>query len=535
MDFIHDFDSIYLALCAHIRRLSTRADPGVVLSWVQLAANFAWRYHTGRFADGRLENIALDVGRELDRASSLQMGDDTFDIPEIVRSTGRQVLHVATHVQSIGGHTRLFLNWMANDPESRHFVVLINQHQTIPYWVYETVSRTGGGVIVLPPNASLLLKAKWLREIGRSVDIIILHHHNDVVPVAAFAAPCPPVAIMDQADHVFWLGSSIADTIIEHRVFGEAVSRERRFPRHLSFLPIPLNPVPPGVSRAEARKRLDIPDAQVMLLSMGRVPKYRPMANRDFFQTSLSILERNPGAHLYLIGVAWDQKTRYLRKARHERLHLLGVIEDPTLYEIAADIYLEGFPATSCTAMLEASALGVCPVPQFAPLADGMFFEDIAWTGMLDHLATEEEYIEEVSALIRNRDERIEIGRQVAEKVRKHHIGRRWHDYLQAIYGYLGNTVHNPGPIPVSNCVETATDRILSTIRITDRRPPDALLREARKDLSREALHRARHCMNRHQYGVATRDIALALRMNPLRVWELFRPSIRRWRKGIGR
>ena len=62
-----------------------------------------------------------------------------------------------------------------------------------------------------------------------------------MAPVLAFADKrCPPVALLNHADHIFWLGSTISDLIINQRDIGKVLSEERRFARHNTVLPIPL-------------------------------------------------------------------------------------------------------------------------------------------------------------------------------------------------------------------------------------------------------------------------------------------------------
>src|SRR5262249_7376180 len=146
-----------------------------------------------------------------------------------------------------------------------------------PPWLREAVAKNGGRVVVLPPSG-LLAKALWLRAVvQQDVDMVIIHHHpDDVVPVVAFATDrCPPVAILNQAHHVCWLGPSIADAVIEIWPTGRPVSQARRFVKHSLFLPIPLS-APARVSRSEARKALCMPDGHVAMLSIGSAFKYTP-------------------------------------------------------------------------------------------------------------------------------------------------------------------------------------------------------------------------------------------------------------------
>jgi hypothetical protein len=460
------FDAIYKDLVNHIDKFDFEEDAEIVLKWIGFTADFAQNSHTGRFADGRIENIALEIGRKLDYLISKENdGNEIPNIPHFSKLSKRHVLHIATTVCKTGGHTRLINNWMRNDVDSIHSLVLINQITDLPDWLVQIVQRNGGNLIILPPSTPLLLKAKALRQVSRSnVDMIILHHHpNDVVPIVAFAIEeLPPVAIMNHGDHVFWLGSTVADVIIDFRDYGKKLSEKRRFAKETLFLPIPLNDNKPALNRAEARKRLNIPDRVVMLLSIGASYKYYPMNDHNFFETSVKLLEQNKDAHLYVIGVDSDENREFLRKVKHKRLHLLGTIEDTVLYQIASDLYLDGFPYGGGTTILEASFFGICPILQFAPIASYMYLEDISLQDTIHCAENKNEYIKQVNDLIRSSDKRESIGKEVRNKVLLHHTGHEWQNYLDKIYIFLYKVGHQPGTIPNSSKYLAEHDSVLS-------------------------------------------------------------------------
>ena len=460
------FDAIYKDLVNHIHKFDFEKDAEIVLKWIGFTADFAQNSHTGRFADGRIENIALEIGRKLDYLISKENDDNKIsNMPHFSKLSQRHVLHIATTVYKTGGHTRLINNWMRNDVDSIHSLLLINQITDLPDWLVQIVQRNGGNLIILPPRTPLLLKAKALRQVSRSnVDMIILHHHpSDVVPIVAFAKEeLPPVAIMNHGDHLFWLGSTIADAIIDFRDYGKKLSEKRRFAKETLFLPIPLNANEPALTRSEARKRLNIPDRIVMLLSIGASYKYYPLNDHDFFETSVKLLEQNQDAHLYVIGVDYDENIEFLRKVKHKRLHLLGIIEDTVLYHIASDLYLDGFPYGGGTTILEASFLGVCPILQFAPLASYMYLEDISLRDTIHCAVNKNEYVQQVNDLIRSSDKRESIGEEVRNKVLLNHTGNGWQNYLDKIYFFLYKVRHRPGAIPNSPKYLTEHDSVLS-------------------------------------------------------------------------
>jgi hypothetical protein len=464
--FLGECCRIYDRFVEELDALEKRGDVDSLLSYIQMAAKFAWLLPTGRYADGRIENRALRIGRAT--KDFIKETPASFSLNLSTGETRRKVLHVATSVHSVGGHTKLIANWIDRDPDSCHSLVITGgsssqREDRVPHWLRGAVAKNGGRVVVLPPGG-LSSKALWLRAVAQQdVDMVIMHHHpDDVVPVAAFATDrCPPVAILNQAHHVYWLGPSIADAVIEIWPSGRPLSQTRRFIKHSLFLPIPLG-VPPQVSRSEARKALQIPDDQVAMLSIGSAFKYTPTDTHNFYKVVVKLLEQHPQAHLYLVGVTWGDCGEHLGHRRHDRLHLLGVIEDPSLHRAAADLYLEGFPLCSETALLESTLLGACPVLSPAPGSRLLTCVDVALEGVVQNPPDEDRYIEHVSYLIRNHTERERTAAQARGNIASFHCGPGWKRALQSVYGFLERARHRPDFVPNATFLETEDDVRLS-------------------------------------------------------------------------
>ncbi|MEP6569273.1 MAG: glycosyltransferase family 4 protein [Acidobacteriota bacterium] len=471
-EFLTTSASIYERLTDRVLSLHRGGHGEQALKWIQLTANFAWLFHPARFADGKIENIALEIGRELE---SPQQRSADISTNESDHSDQRRVLHVATGISGIGGHTRLISNWMENDGASRHSLLLVSQRDPVPEWVRLAAEASGGTITSLPNDLPLLEKAVRLRALARAqADIVVLHQHpDDVVPVVAFAAEGgPPVVIMNHADHVFWLGSSVADVVANVREFGKRLCEERRFARHSMLLPIPLGAVPPNAARSETRSRLGFGESEVVMLSVGSSYKYTPTKTHHFFRTVRKTLERNKRAHLYLVGVAESEDLKHVKEFRHERLHLLGVVPDPTPYYQAADLYLEGFPYGSMTALLEAIMTGVCPVLMYKPIPQADMSEDVGLQEIVKGAGSEQEYVEQVSALIADEDSRKKLSEQVAAKVISSHRGEIWREYLQRIYEQLESKTHESAMIPESVRSEDLDDLGLSAFALTRQKGP---------------------------------------------------------------
>jgi hypothetical protein len=421
------------------------------IAGVQRAATFAANFHAGRFADGAIENIVLELGSARSEASGQPVIGDS-----VVPSGGtRRVLHVASDVLPLGGHTRMLFHWVRNDRSSRHSLVLLRQGDgSVPGWLVEAIAANGGQTLILPERVGMLEKARVLRQASaQGADLVILHHApGDAIPTLAFAeAGGPPVAVLNHADHVFWLGSAVADIVVNLRSVGAQYCAERRYAPVNVVLPVPLRDPSCQPTRAAARAALGIAD-QIVLLSVARAEKFWPCGDFDFVATAGRILARLPNAWLFVVGESAEGIARHLRAPPHERIRFLGPVENPAQIRAAADVYLETFPFGSQTALLEAALLGLAPVPAYAPLAPVLVANDDALGDLLPSPDCEEEYIERVVTLARDRDARQQLGRDVRERLLRDHVDQGWLRRLAAVYGRTDALVHRPRPIPVSAC-----------------------------------------------------------------------------------
>lgn len=456
--------SYYEDVVRLIARLDRRRRPETVLQCIQAAATLASRNHPGRFADGSVENIALEIGSELDRSvDCCQRSSLEVTAPGSKR---RRVLHVATAVRTTGGHTRTILHWIRMDRESHHTLLLTGQGPyPVPAWLVDAIVENGGRLIELPNNDSLLAKASCLRKVARtSSDVVVLHHFpDDVVPTVAFAAAGgPPVAVLNHTDHLYWLGGTVADAVINLRKIGERLTEQRRFIGTNLLLPVPLADPLAGKDRASARAvaraSLGIPQDQIALVSVGRVEKYVPTETHNFFTTAAEILDQAPEATLYLVGVSESDVREKYGQVPHKRLKLIGAVEDASPYQLAADIYLEGFPFGSQTALLESIFVGVPAIPAFAPCLDLVATSDDAVADVLRTPGSKAQYVAAALRLVRDREDRERRGAELRERIRSEHTDPGWLNRLKSVYADLSGTFHVAGHMPTSSKEESASD-----------------------------------------------------------------------------
>jgi hypothetical protein len=465
--FLRANSAAYESLVKKARSMDWRKDPETFLRLIEKIAGFAAGFHSGRFADGAIENRILEIG-----AGLRDLLPETVGAPPPVmrKKNRRQVLHVSTSVSKIGGHTRFMYHWIRNDKSACHSLILTNQaDEPIPSWLAEAVERSGGRLTVLQPEMTLCEKALRLRQMAReSISLAVLHHFGaDVVPTIAFAASdCPPVAVLNHADHLFWLGSSVTDMVINLRSPGANHTAERRFVPCNYVLPVPLPNHCTKGPRADARRMLNIDEEQIVLLSIGRAEKYRTCGSYSFVATANKILDRHPRAHLYVVGESASRIAPYLRCAIHDRLHFVGSMESPSLYHDAADIYLESFPFGSQTALLEAAMKELPVIPAYAPLSPLLVANDDALADILHNPRSEQEYIERVGLMIRHPEQRITLGETLRKRLLADHVGDGWLKRLAGLYQETDRLVHRPRPIPISSCSTTEMDIGLSLWRV---------------------------------------------------------------------
>lgn len=529
--FLRANSDAYGRLVQRIPASSTTSTDQELLG-VALAARAASEFHPGRFADGLIENRALAIGAGLPEMPLVDANaaSQSSRKGQPSRKGRRRVLHVATQVNSIGGHTRMLFHWAHRDPDSINSLAVTDQQDIpVPGWLSQTLSSSGGSCHVAPANFGLAEKGIWLRQLAReTADLIVLHHDpSDVVPTVAFApAGGPPVARLNIADHQFWLGGTVSDVVISLRSAGSDHAKERRFVTSTAVMPIPLEDPERTVTREEARASLGIPEDRVALLSVGRAEKYRPCSGHDFVGTMSKILDRHPQAHLFVVGVTPDGIQPHLKGPIHARMHFVGPVENPTVYRAAADLYLESFPFGSQTALLEAALCALPVVPANAPLFPLLVANDDALLHLIPNPATEEEYLARVSSLIENSELRAQLGRSLREALLVDHIGEGWTNRLRDIYQRTDQLVHMPHRLPEAECVFAPEDVNLSYWHAAADGKTYSSFDES--DNVSVYAHSAFVAKYLSDYGTARKFAWLALWQNPLRKqsWRLMFVSV---------
>jgi glycosyltransferase involved in cell wall biosynthesis len=357
----------------------------------------------------------------------------------------KNFLHVLDAAYPSGGHTAMAIGWIKYDRANVHNVVLISQKTPIPHRLRQVVRETGGEIYVLDPALSPLQQAVWLRELAHKIaSHVVLHINlNDVISVVAFGTPGgPPVLLVNHAAHKFWIGGSIADLVINCRgsQCEEFWTQTYRGINRFSTIPIPLlKPIESrsidlsdDTKRKQAREWIGIPQDAIIVLTVGENYKYSPIDQLNFIEVAESILNENKNAFIIAVGVNEDSRWKMAYNKLESRLRAYGPQSYVAVFHQAADLYIEGFPFGSTTALLEAAIRGIpvvlapaqCPPPYGS---DGISLDDL-----LDRPLSIEEYKNAITFLISDVKARQQLGEKISSNIIKHHTGPGWRQYLES-------------------------------------------------------------------------------------------------------
>jgi hypothetical protein len=356
-------------------------------------------------------------------------------------------LHVFTEAYATLGHTNLCRRWIQYDPDVTHDVMILAQKGAAPKNLEAAVKQTSGRCVVLDPTSSLLQRAAQLREYAwENNDVVLLHTHPDeVMGTVAFGIPGGPVVlVVNHADHVFWLGCAVADLVLEIRRSGQVWTQQLRGVARSTILPIPLvasaNPARPESvvlqERQALRKSLGIPDDAIMLLTVGSASKYEAVPGLDFLATVQAIIQASDKTYLVAIGPQEEGVWKAAKQATGGRILPLGYQQDSTLFCRSADLYLEGFPLGSLTALLEAGQAGLMCVraPLDSPLP---FCSDSPSLASISQPRDLRDYIQTVLALAKDSVARSAGGLKLREAIESQHCGTGWLVRLREIRAQL--------------------------------------------------------------------------------------------------
>ena len=390
--------------------------------YAKFGANYAWFHYPGLFYSEDLENILISVG-------SFKVDNKDRINRKFPTDNRLKVMHVASEIYDTGGHTRAILNWIGNSKTQYNNLLVLTRNTVIRPFISSFLKRYHITTIGLDNEKNNILDiASNLRAIAKAwPDYIILHTHpDDVIPLLAFSDfEGPPILLFNHADHVFWLGSKISDSILNIRKEGLDLSVERRNTINNFMLPLPLLK-----KERNEHKLIDksIMRSKKIILTIASDYKYTPLENYNFSYFFEKFLEKKIDVGLIAIGASRTGNLSRLHKKFPNRILLIPATSNIQQFLSVADIYVDSFPMSSLTSYLEAGIQGI-PVlgvkNHIVPFLSAMdpAFESASFPIFLNSLKDLEN---ELEYLIDDPKEEEERGNKIREAIIKTHCGEEW-------------------------------------------------------------------------------------------------------------
>lgn len=431
LDNFEQFD----ALIRRAEALFAAKDLRSAATYASMAAAVAVENHCGIFSSPRIERLLTSIGKATEPSKQVR------PMPTSIR----RVLHIATEVYPVGGHTKMMRLWVENDTGRQHSLALTQQGCDIPPDLRATFERQGGKIYRrlnrLP--GGVLATANALRRIARDYDMVVLHLGNtDAAPSIAFAQSDrhPPAFFLNHADHLFWIGSAVSQVVGGMRDAAIQLAETRRgIDRARNILvPILVSPTTRVRTREEARKALGIADDEVLLISVARRAKYRALNGKPYADVHAQVLRKFPRARLMVVGAGEQPDWAPAIQSVGGRIEALTA-RDPKPYFEAADIYLDSYPFCSATSMMEAAGYGLPCITRFILPAGARIcgMDHPGLLGPLIEVNNDADYQARLSELILDSDLRQSVGAAMSASVERSNVPPGWSQYLEAAYAQV--------------------------------------------------------------------------------------------------
>jgi hypothetical protein len=398
--------------------------PLAAAAWAQIAINIGWAFPCGILASPPLERMLSELGR-----TYAPGGERTARAADPER-----VLHVLTECYASGGHTRVVERWVEQDPRTST-ILLTSQTTDLPSSLVETARANGATIVPSLDGEDLFARARSLRALADAHDLVILHTHmHDVLPALAFADPNgrPPTVLFEHASHMLWIGSGIADVVACLRPVD---ARQAHTRRGIDRERIRVLPIPQGrrvlPTRAQARASLGIPERTPVFLTIASSWKIQPVIEPTQGEIASAVMDAVPSAVLLVAGPEQSPQWHQVLRDHGERVHLLGVTEIAPLLA-AADVYLDSWPVSGATTILDVATAGL-PI---VALSDGSepleMVQALGPLGVGAATATSPAGVGRLAAtLIADPERRATMSREIGDAVDRDH-GRGWRPQMEA-------------------------------------------------------------------------------------------------------
>ncbi|MDH2416927.1 glycosyltransferase [Nocardioides sp. CER19] len=441
----------YDALVGVAEERLAAGDAEGVLHVATTAAHLAWMMPVGRLADPRLEGLVARAVRG--DAPAPEVGGE--------RGTGR-VLHVLTEAYHLGGHSRLAWRWIERDGRPADVAITAPLRAELPPALPAAVAASGGTVhVVARPGDTLLDRARALAGLMARADTVVLHTHPyDVVALAAaqLGPVRPPIVTQNHVDHAYWLGLSVSDVVVNHRATGARLCVESRgVPQdRLRLLPLPVEPPAGPNDRGPVRTAMRLGPDTPVAVCVGTTAKLSPMFGVSFAEVLDKVLAAVPELVVLVVGPGDAEPWPALAARYPGRLVPLGRVDELGRLFAAADVYLDSYPVSGGTAVLEAAASGlpVLCLQETARYSEVWASQSPGLEDPAHRVPDVAALVEELRSMVHRPKERRRRGIRTRNAVLRAHRGDGWLAALGEVY----EAARSVAPASVDELGETLLD-----------------------------------------------------------------------------
>lgn len=313
-----------------------------------------------------LNNPSSILFSEIIEKKIAQLGSKFVNLIDQLDVQNSKKLIVLTTACSSGGHTRLVENIINSSPPNSINLHITTQSEPFPASLKKIINDKECSLFI-SQKTDLLKKAEELRESGSNSSAIVLFtNSDDLLPLLSFGNKNwkTPVFGYNQADHIFGLNVTICDSFIDMSSFGVNISKTKRGVLNSTTIPIPLakNAKISLNERVHLREKHNIPKEATVLFSGGSSFKYYPVDHLNFIKSATEIIEKTENCYIVVVGPSLeDANWKDASKKAKGKLIVVGILpysEYESYYSIG-DYYLDSFPISGFTTLLEASQRGL--------------------------------------------------------------------------------------------------------------------------------------------------------------------------------
>ncbi|MDM1547547.1 glycosyltransferase [Empedobacter falsenii] len=403
------------------------------INQIEKTAQFAWHFYSGIYRSNKLENLLNDIGSQLVYNNSKKI---------IRNNLGKyKIIHICSEIYETGGHTKLMYNWINVDSEHDHSIATtrlsLDQLKNLTKFYTSSINESN---LYSVKTDSKIESAKQLTNIlSEGYDLIVLHTHpDDCLVNLVFSNPQLeiPVFMVNHADHVFWLGASVIDVLLQIRETNISADKLRRQLKNQFFLPIP-------IVLEENKTPNVLKDYKIInLLSTGSYYKYLPDGKYNFLEEMKRLVNKFQNVVVHIVGI--DKDSDYALQYKHERIIYHGLINQEKLeiIEDKTDIYLEGFPTPSFMSLLKPALKKIPFQLHYNPsLVYKLFNDDSEY--YIDYPNNIEEWRKAIEKLINNEEYRSIVAQKQFEYVSQSYQLSSWKEKIAELYKNSKILVHH--------------------------------------------------------------------------------------------